>query len=105
MRMKLCMALLICVALFESACGSSQQNLILGKWQAEAAVKMTAEFNRDGTAKLTILGQTVQGNYKLEDGDLVWTLNGRTTRGKVSVTATELKLTDDQNRTIQYRRD
>jgi hypothetical protein len=105
MNAKLSMALLACLALFVSACGTSPQNLILGKWEVESAVKMTAEFNRDGTAKLTMFGQTVQGTYKL-DGDnmLQWSLNGRTTKGKVSVTATELELTDDQNRTIKYRR-
>jgi hypothetical protein len=35
---------------------------------------------------------------------LEWTLNGRTTKGKVNVTATELELTDNENRTIKYRR-
>ncbi len=105
MKTKLSVLLVICAALFESACATSPQNLILGKWQAESTVKMTAEFNRDGTAKLTIFGQTVQGNYKLEDNELVWTLNGRTTKGNVNVTATQLQLTDDQNRTIQYRRE
>ena len=105
MNTKLSMALLACLALFLSACGTSPQNLILGKWEVESAVKMTAEFNRDGTAKLTMFGQTVQGTYKL-DGDnmLQWSLNGRTTKGKVNVTATELELTDDQNRTIKYRK-
>jgi hypothetical protein len=57
-----------CVALLVSACGSGPQSLILGKWQAASAqvggadagpevgsaidaIKMTAECNRDGTAK------------------------------------------------------
>jgi hypothetical protein len=105
MNAKLNMALLACVALFLSACAPSPQSLILGKWEVESAVKMTAEFNRDGTAKLTMFGQTVQGTYKLGgDNMLEWSLNGRTTKGKVNVTATELELTDDQNRTIKYRR-
>ena len=99
------MALLACVALFVSACGTSPQNLILGKWEVESAVKMTAEFKRDGTAKLTMFGQTVQGTYKLDGENMLeWSLNGRTTKGKVNVTATELELRDDQNRTIKYRR-
>ncbi len=102
---KLNMALLACVALFLSACAPRPQNLILGKWEVESAVKMTAEFNRDGTAKLTMFGQTVQGTYKLDGENMLeWSLNGRTTKGKVNVTATELELTDDQNRTIKYRR-
>lgn len=105
MNAKLNMAPLACAALFLSACAPSPQSLILGKWEVEGAIKMTAEFNRDGTAKLTMFGQTVQGTYKL-DGDnmLEWSLNGRTTKGKVNVTATQLELTDDQNRTIKYRR-
>jgi hypothetical protein len=77
MNVKLSMVLVACIALFVSAYGSSPQRLILGKWQvasaqvggAEAgcaaevgrAIKMTAEFSRDGTAKLTMLGQTLQG--------------------------------------------
>jgi hypothetical protein len=105
MNAKLNMALLACVALFVSACGPNPQSLILGKWEVESAMKMTAEFNRDGTAKLTMLGQTVQGTYKLDGENMLeWTLNGRTTKGKVNVTATELELTDNENRTIKYRR-
>ncbi len=51
---------------------------------------MMAEFSGDGTAKITMFGQTLQGKYKLDGGELVWTLNGRTT--------------DDENRTIKYKR-
>jgi hypothetical protein len=93
-----------CVALIVTAC-ASPQSLIVGKWEVESALKMTAEFSRDGTAKITIFGQTVQGRYKLNgDNELEWNLNGRTTKGKVKVTATELELTDDENRTIKYKR-
>ena len=80
-------------------------SLILGKWEVESAIKMTAEFSRDGTAKLTMFGQTLQGTYKLNaENELEWTLNGKTTKSKVNVTATELELTDDANRTIKYKR-
>ena len=105
MNSPLRIALVALVALFLSACGSSPQSLILGKWEVESAVKMTAEFNPDGTAKLTIFGQTVQGTYRLDAGnELEWTVNGITTKSKINVTATELALTDDANRTIKYRR-
>jgi hypothetical protein len=88
------------------SCGSSSQSLILGKWSAESAVKVTAQFRRDGTARLTMLGHTVQGTYKLNpENELEWTLNGRTTIAKVHVTADELELTDDANQTIKYRRE
>jgi hypothetical protein len=95
-----------CLALFVFACGSSPQNLILGKWEVESApMKMTAEFSRDGTAKITMLGQTLQGRYKLDEGnELEWTMNGITTKAKANVTETELELTDNQNRTIRYKR-
>jgi len=67
------LAVAICAALFLSACGTGQQTLILGRWEVEnSPMKMTAEFNGDGTAKLAMLGQTVQGRYKLEGGELVW---------------------------------
>jgi hypothetical protein len=87
------------------SCAPRPQRLILGKWQAEGAMKLTAEFRPDGTARLMILGQTVQGAYKLNGADeLEWTMNGRTTRAKITVSATELELTNADNQTIVYRR-
>ena len=62
MNAKLSIVVAACMALFVSACGSSPQSLILGKWEVEStAIKMTAEFSRDGTANLTMFGQTLQG--------------------------------------------
>jgi len=55
-------------------------------------IKLTAEFANDGTAKLTMFGQMLQGKYKLEGDELEWTLNGKTTKNKVKVTATELEV-------------
>ena len=122
MNAKLSIVLVTCVALLVSACGSSPQSLILGKWEAASAkvggadagpavesainaIKMTAEFNRDGTARITMLGQTLQGTYKLNgENELEWTMSGITKKSKVSVTATELEVTDDSNRTIKYKR-
>jgi hypothetical protein len=103
---KLSIALAAFVALFLSACGATSHSLILGKWEVEnAPMKMTAEFRPDGMAKITIFGQTLQGKYKLSDDDeLEWSMNGMSTRGKVNVTATELEITDSENRTIKYRR-
>jgi hypothetical protein len=117
---KLSVVAATCVALFLSACSSSPQGLIVGKWEVASAkvggsdvgfaavgsvIKMTAEFSSDGTAKITTFGQTLQGTYKLNaENELEWTLNGTTTKSKVSVTATELELTDDSNRTIKYKR-
>lgn len=105
MNAKLSIVAAVCAALFLSGCAPSPQSLILGKWEVESAMKMTAEFSGDGTAKLTMFGQTLQGTYKLNAGnELEWTLNGKTTKSKVNVTATELELTDDANRTIKYKR-
>ena len=121
MNAKLRVVLAASVALFVSACGSSPQSLIVGKWEmasakvggadaasateAGKAIKMTAEFNGDGTAKITMLGQTLQGTYKLNAGnELEWTVNGITTKSKVNVTPTELEVTDNANRTITYKR-
>lgn len=92
------------LALFLSSCAPTPQTLIIGKWEAESAVKLNAEFRQDGTASLTMFGQTIQGRYTLNDDELVWTVNGITTKGKVKVTATELELTDDKNQTIKYKR-
>jgi hypothetical protein len=101
---KLSVVVAIGVALFASAC-STPQSLILGKWEVESAIKMTVEFSRDGSTKLTVFGQTLQGTYKLDAGnEMEWTLNGKTTKAKVNVTATEQELTDDANQTIKYKR-
>lgn len=72
--------------------------------EARSAIKMTAEYSRDGTAKITMFGRTVQGTYKLAGDELEWTVNGMTTKSKVNVTATELDVTDDANRTVKYKR-
>ena len=90
-----------------SACfRSSPQDLIVGKWKAgQGGIKVTAEFARDGTAKLTMFGQMLQGTYKLERDELEWTLNGKTTKSKVKVTATELEVTGGGGSTIIYTRE
>jgi hypothetical protein len=125
MNAKLSIVLVACVALFITACGSSllgtPQSLIVGRWEvagaqvggvddesaaaAGRAIKMSAEFNRDGTAKMTMMGQTLQGTYKVNgDHELEWTMGGITTKSKLIVTATGLEVTDDANRTIKYKR-
>jgi len=88
-----------------SACGfSGPQDLIIGKWKAgQGGIKVTAEFYKNGTAKLTMFGQTLQGTYKLEGGMLEWTLNGKTTRSKAKVTATELEVTSGDTTIIYLR--
>jgi hypothetical protein len=98
-------ALTASVLLFLSACGSSAERLILGKWEADGAVKITAEFSNDGTAKLSMFGQTLHGTYKLNsDNELEWTLNNITTKNKVVVSDNELDVTNDSNQTIKYKR-
>jgi len=105
MNARLSIVITLCVALILSACAPSPQSMILGKWEMESGLKVTAVFNRDGTAQITMFGQTLRGAYKLTaDNILEWTLNGRTTKAKAKVTPTELELTDDQNRTIKYKR-
>ncbi len=121
MNAKLSIVVPICLALFFSACGSVSQNLILGKWEAAGAtvagadagpevgsalnaIKMTAEFSGDGTAKITMFGRTLQGTYKFDGSELEWTVSGITTKSKANVTATELDVTDEANRTIKYKR-
>jgi major membrane immunogen (membrane-anchored lipoprotein) len=105
MKTKLGIVVVACAALFLSSCGSSPENLILGKWEAgEGNFKITAEFGKDAKAKLTVLGQTVQGTYKVNGGDeLEWTVNGITTKSKVKLTKTEMELTSE-GKTIKYKK-
>jgi hypothetical protein len=93
------------IAALFSSCAPRPRNLILGKWQAESALKMTAEFSPGGAARLTMFGQTIQGSYRFSGADeLEWTLNGRTTKAKVRVSAAELELTGADHQTIVYRK-
>lgn len=104
MRATLCIVVAACLLLL-MACGSSPQNLIVGKWEVEnAPMKMTAEFKDDGTASINMFGQTVRGTYGLTGDELEWSVNGKTTRSKVKVGPTELELTDSSNRTVKYKR-
>jgi uncharacterized protein (TIGR03066 family) len=105
MKMKLGIVAVACMAVFVSGCGSSPQNLIVGKWEAgeSGLSKITAEFTKDGKAKITMLGQTLQGTYKLNGDDLEWTLNGVTTKSKVKVTTTEMEVTSG-DKTIKYKK-
>ena len=98
--------IVVAYAVLLAACSSSPRSLILGKWEVEnGPSKMTAEFESDGTATISMLGQTVQGTYKLnEENELEWSMNGMTTKAKVKVTPTQLELTGDKNLTIKYRR-
>jgi hypothetical protein len=104
MRNKHRIVAVVWIAIFLSACGSSASSLIVGKWQAgEPGFTITAEFARDGQAKITMLGQTLQGTYTLNGDGLEWTLNGQTTKMKVKVTATEMELTSE-GKTIKYKK-
>jgi uncharacterized protein (TIGR03066 family) len=98
-------AILACASLFTFGCDSGSESQIVGKWEAgQAPAKITAEFAKDGKAKLTMLGQPVEGTYKLNGSDeLEWTMNGQTTKFKVKVTATELQLTSQGN-TVTYKK-
>lgn len=99
-------AVAIGVALLLTACLASPQSLIVGAWEMDGApMKMTVEFNRNGTAAISMFGQTLHGTYTLSpDNELEWTMNGITTKGKASVTATELEVTDQSNQTVKYKR-
>ncbi len=121
MNAKLSIVLAAGLAMFLSACDSRPQSLIVGKWEmagaegagvdsasaaaAGKAIKMSAEFDSDGTARVTMMGKTMQGKYKINgDDELEWTMGGMTTKSKLKVTATDLELTDNQNRTIKYKK-
>src|SRR5262245_28424672 len=107
MKAILAIAASIWMALTLSACGSpGPQELIIGKWKAgKEGIKVEAEFARDGRANLTMFGQTLQGRYQSNGEELEWTVNGRTTKNKAKVTATELEITGGDGMTIIYVRE
>src|SRR5262249_54813833 len=102
---KLAIVLVACVALLVSGCGSGPQDLIVGKWEAgEAGTKVTARVAKNGTAKTTILGKKLQGTPKGNGEDeFERTLNGKTTKAKFKVTATELEVSND-GQTVKYKK-
>ena len=106
MKTILAIAASIGLALSLSACGSpGPQELILGKWKAgQSGMKVEAEFARDGTAKLTMFGQTLQGRYQFNGEELEWTVNGITSKHKAKVSATELEVIGEDG-TIIYTRE
>jgi uncharacterized protein (TIGR03066 family) len=104
MKMKFGIMVVASVLLFMSGCGSSPENQIIGKWEAgEQGLKITAEFAKDGKAKITMFGQTLEGTYKLNGDDLEWTVNGKTTKSKVKLTTTEMEMTGE-GRTVKYKK-
>jgi uncharacterized protein (TIGR03066 family) len=104
MKAKCAFAVLVCIVLSASGCGSSPQNLIVGKWEAgQGGVTLKAEFTKDGKATITMFGKSFQGTYKVNGDELEWTMGGTTTKSKMKVTATELVLTND-GKTITYKK-
>jgi major membrane immunogen (membrane-anchored lipoprotein) len=104
MKTKLAFVMVACMGLFVSGCGSSPQDLIVGKWEAgEGPIKLTAEFSQDSKAKLTMFGQTFRGTYKISDDELEWTMNGMTTKSKVKLSPTEMEL-NSEGKTIKYKK-
>jgi uncharacterized protein (TIGR03066 family) len=96
--------LLACVAVSISGCGSSEEKLIVGKWEAANGAKMAAEFRKDGRGCLTIMGQSIEGTYKVNgDDELEWTVDGTTQKFKVKVGAKELEFSSE-GQTITYKR-
>jgi hypothetical protein len=87
-------------------CGTPSQGLIVGKWELQdGPTRMVVEFHRDGTADLSMLGQTLHGTYKLNaDNEMEWNMNGISAKQKVNVTAERLEITDDRNQTVLYYR-
>ena len=119
MNAKFSIALVSCAALFLAACGATPQNLIVGRWVADKAkagdvdapytqvakaIHMATEFSPDGTARMTMMGHTLQGTYTLNGDELEWSMSGITKKARAKVTATELEVTDDENQTILYKR-
>jgi uncharacterized protein (TIGR03066 family) len=104
MKTKFAFVVLVCVVLSVSGCGSSPQNLIVGKWEAgQEGAKLKVEFTKDGQAKITMFGKPLQGTYKVNGDELEWTLGDKTTKYKVKVTATEMELTSE-GKTITYKK-
>jgi hypothetical protein len=105
MNTKIVLTTLAGLVLFISGCGSSPQNLIVGKWEAgQGAVKITMEFYNDGKAKLGMFGQSIDATYKINGGDeLEWTCNGETKKGKMKISGKELEISSDGN-SIVYKR-
>ncbi len=104
MKTKLAFAVVVGFTLSLAGCGSSPQNLIVGKWEAgQGGITLKAEFTKDGKATLTMFGKSFQGTYKVNGDELEYTMGGTTTKSKIKVTSTELEMTSD-GKTITYKK-
>jgi hypothetical protein len=104
MKTKFAFVVLTFAVLFVYGCGSSPQNLIVGKWEAgQEGIKLKAEFTKDGKATITMFGKPLQGTYKVKGDELEWTIGDKTTKYKVKVNTAELELTSD-GKTITYKK-
>ena len=97
--------LVLCLTLFLVGCASSAKSLILGRWHAEGSIKIAIEFSADGTSQFTMFGVTQKGVYRFTGpNEMEWNLRGVPAIYKVTVTATDLELTDAHNQTLVFRR-
>lgn len=104
MKMRFACVMLACVVLSVCGCGSSPQNLIVGKWEAgQEGAKLKVEFTKDGKAQITMFGKPLEGTYKVQGDELEWTMGGKTTKFKLKMTASEMELTSE-GKSITYKK-
>ena len=84
------------------------QDLIVGKWEAEQnGQKITAEFKKDGTVKLTHGDQMRDGKYKFTDDKTMEVEIAEMEKVvlKTSVSKDELSTTNEKNnRVLKFKR-
>ena len=84
--------------------------LILGKWEATKKVdgkdeKIECEFTKDGKLMVSVLGVTLQREYKIaDDGTLEVTDMGKTRTFKVKVSEDTLEVPDSDKQTLKMTR-
>jgi uncharacterized protein (TIGR03066 family) len=97
--------MLVFVALCVSGCSSGSANPLVGKWETEqGGMKMGAEFGSDGKATITMMGQKLEGTYKVTGDELEWTVKDMPpTKCKFKVSGNELQITKEGN-TMTYKK-
>jgi len=75
-KMKL-IGVLMALVFLMAACGSNGNNSIVGSWAVEeSGIEMVYTFEKDGKCAMSAFGVTLDGEYSLEDDQLILQMNG-----------------------------
>jgi serine/threonine protein kinase len=78
---------------------------IVGRWESvDAPIRIIQEFRKNGQSKITLLGKTTIGTYKLNGDDIDWRSGAMTAKCKVTFfSSTEMELSNEAG-SVKYKK-